>query len=117
MIISELDFKKNQSIVLNLSVFLFPFSFLSFFPLSLFVSFSFFLSANKEYVNEMESVEGSLKQMGENVRAVQVAAVPGLTKWGQDKLDECQGKWDTLSKQVRKNFSLFALCALMPKIL
>ncbi len=72
-----------------------------------FISLS--LSANKEYVSEMESVEGSLKQMGENVSAVQAAAVPGLAKWGQDKLDECQGRWDTLSKQVRKNFSLFAL--------
>lgn len=51
----------------------------------------------------MESVEGSLKQMGENVSSVQVAAVPGLAKWGQNKLDECQGRWDTLSKQVRGN--------------
>ncbi|XP_067339079.1 utrophin isoform X3 [Channa argus] len=54
----------------------------------------------KEYVNEMESVEGSLKQMAENVSAVQAATVPGLAKWGQDKLDECWGKWDTLSKQL-----------------
>ncbi|XP_074541744.1 utrophin [Halichoeres trimaculatus] len=54
----------------------------------------------KEYVTEMETVEGSLKQMGENVSAVQAAAVPGLAKWGQDKLDECRGKWDSLSKQL-----------------
>ncbi|XP_041661475.1 utrophin isoform X3 [Cheilinus undulatus] len=54
----------------------------------------------KEYVNEMESVEGSLKQMAENVSAVQMAAVPGLAKWGQDKLNECQSKWDSLSKQL-----------------
>ncbi|KAM9339039.1 utrophin isoform 1-T1 [Symphorus nematophorus] len=54
----------------------------------------------KEHVNEMESVEGSLKQMGENVSAIQAAAVPGLAKWGQDKLEECRGKWDTLSKQL-----------------
>uniref|UniRef100_A0A8D0ABP4 Utrophin n=1 Tax=Sander lucioperca TaxID=283035 RepID=A0A8D0ABP4_SANLU len=59
------------------------------------------LSANKEYVNEMESVEGSLKQMGENVSAVKATAVPGLAKWGQDKLDRCQSKWDMLSKQER----------------
>lgn len=52
----------------------------------------------------MESVEGSLKQMAENVSAVQAAAVPRLGKWGQDKLDECRSRWDTLSKQVRKNF-------------
>ncbi|TMS11987.1 hypothetical protein E3U43_016945 [Larimichthys crocea] len=58
------------------------------------------LNQCKEYVSEMESVEGSLKQMGENVSSVQVAAVPGLAKWGQNKLDECQGRWDTLSKQL-----------------
>ncbi|TKS76128.1 Utrophin Dystrophin-related protein 1 [Collichthys lucidus] len=58
------------------------------------------LNQCKEYVSEMESVEGSLKQMGENVSSIQVAAVPGLAKWGQNKLDECQGRWDTLSKQL-----------------
>ncbi|KAM6992528.1 utrophin isoform 4-T4 [Tautogolabrus adspersus] len=58
------------------------------------------LNKCKEYVTEMESVEGSLKQMGENVSAVQATAVPGLTKWGQDKMDECRGKWDSLGKQL-----------------
>ncbi|XP_029281706.1 LOW QUALITY PROTEIN: utrophin [Cottoperca gobio] len=57
----------------------------------------------KEYVSEMESVEGSLKQMGENVSAVQATAVPGLAKWGQDKLDECRSKWDTISKQLLRH--------------
>uniref|UniRef100_A0A672HY23 Utrophin n=1 Tax=Salarias fasciatus TaxID=181472 RepID=A0A672HY23_SALFA len=52
-----------------------------------------------EHVNEMEVVEGSLKQMGENVSAVQATEVPGLDKWGQDKLDECQGRWAALSKK------------------
>uniref|UniRef100_A0A3B4ZHV6 Utrophin n=1 Tax=Stegastes partitus TaxID=144197 RepID=A0A3B4ZHV6_9TELE len=54
----------------------------------------------KEYVNEMELVEGSLKQMAENVSAVQGAAVPGLARWGQDELDRCQSRWTTLSKQL-----------------
>ncbi|XP_069014301.1 utrophin isoform X1 [Embiotoca jacksoni] len=58
------------------------------------------LNQCKEYVNEMELVEGSLKQMGENVSAVQGTAVPGLAKWGQDKLDECQGRWAKLSKKL-----------------
>lgn len=58
------------------------------------------LNQCKEYVNEMESVEGSLKQMGENVSAIQEASIPGLAKWGQDKLDECRARWDTLSKQL-----------------
>ncbi|KAM4633849.1 utrophin isoform 3-T3 [Polymixia lowei] len=58
------------------------------------------LNQCKEYVNEMESVESSLKQMRENVCAVQGAAVPGLAKWGQDNLDECQARWDRLSKQL-----------------
>uniref|UniRef100_A0A7N6ANK1 Utrophin n=1 Tax=Anabas testudineus TaxID=64144 RepID=A0A7N6ANK1_ANATE len=66
------------------------------------ITFQVFLSFPicQEYVNEMESVEGSLKQMAENVSAVQAAAVPGLGKWGQDKLDECRSRWDTLSKQL-----------------
>lgn len=50
----------------------------------------------------MEAVESSLKQMGENVRAVQATAIVGLANWGQDKQDECQSRWDKLSKQVRK---------------
>ena len=54
-------------------------------------------------MTEMELVERSLRQIEENVNAVQEAAVPGLVKWGQDKLDECQGRWDKLSKQVKKN--------------
>ncbi|XP_035474370.2 utrophin isoform X3 [Scophthalmus maximus] len=58
------------------------------------------LNQCKEHVNEMESVEGSLKQMGENVSAVQATTVPGLAKWGQEKLDEFRGRWDTLSKQL-----------------
>lgn len=55
----------------------------------------------KEYVKEMESVESSLKQMGENVSAVQGTAVPGLASWGLDKLDKCQDRWGSLSKKVR----------------
>ncbi|XP_061603064.1 utrophin isoform X1 [Cololabis saira] len=58
------------------------------------------LNQCKEYVNEMELVERSLMQMEENVSAVQTAAVPGLVKWGQEKLEECQGRWSKLSKQL-----------------
>ncbi|CAL8317063.1 unnamed protein product [Merluccius merluccius] len=54
----------------------------------------------QEYVNEMESVESMLKQMRENVCAVQGAAVPGLASWGQESLDQCQTRWDELSKQL-----------------
>ncbi|XP_057175633.1 dystrophin isoform X1 [Triplophysa rosa] len=54
----------------------------------------------KEFVGEIESVESSLKQMGENVSAVQQSAVPGLTSWGQKELDECQMRWDLLSKEL-----------------
>lgn len=56
----------------------------------------------QEFVGEMESVESSLKQMGENVAAVQQSALPGLTSWGQKELDECQMRWDLLSKEVWK---------------
>lgn len=52
----------------------------------------------------MELMERSLMQMEENVIAVQAAAFPGLAQWGQDKLDQCQGRWATLRKQVMKTF-------------
>ncbi|CAB1340082.1 unnamed protein product [Coregonus sp. 'balchen'] len=58
------------------------------------------LNQCKEYVSEMESVESLVKQIGENVSAVQGAAVPELAHWGQAKLEECQGRWETLSKQL-----------------
>ncbi|XP_041832153.1 utrophin isoform X2 [Melanotaenia boesemani] len=54
----------------------------------------------EEYVNKMELMERSLKQMEENVNSVQATAVPGLTKWGQDVLEECQEKWAMLSKKL-----------------
>lgn len=60
-------------------------------------------------MNEMESVERSLKQMEENVKAVQAIAVPGLAKWGQDRLEECQERWAELSAQVRTFYFYFTL--------
>lgn len=57
----------------------------------------------------METVEGALKQMGENVSAVQAAAVPQLDTWGREVLEKCRGRWDTLSKQVRANMTLLLL--------
>lgn len=56
----------------------------------------------QELVSEMESVDLSLKQMRENVTAVQQSSVPGLISWGQTELDNSQRRWDTLSKEVRK---------------
>ncbi|XP_036405423.1 utrophin isoform X2 [Megalops cyprinoides] len=53
-----------------------------------------------EFVNDMETVETALKQMAENVTAVQSGAVPGLASWGQPKLEEHQCRWETLSKQL-----------------
>lgn len=64
-----------------------------------------FPSGYKEYMNEMESVDCALKQMGENVSALQAVEVPGLANWGQDMLTECQSRWDSLSKQVRRQSS------------
>uniref|UniRef100_A0A8B9HFE9 Utrophin n=1 Tax=Astyanax mexicanus TaxID=7994 RepID=A0A8B9HFE9_ASTMX len=52
---------------------------------------------------KMETVESSLKQMGENVAAVQQSAVSGLATWGQEELDGRQKRWETLSKEVRKS--------------
>ncbi|XP_077060733.1 utrophin isoform X2 [Siphateles boraxobius] len=58
------------------------------------------LSQCKELVSEMESVDSSLKQIAENVSAVQQSSMPALTRWGQDELDHSQRRWDALSKQL-----------------
>ncbi|KAI2650014.1 Utrophin [Labeo rohita] len=58
------------------------------------------LSQCKELVGEMESVESSLKQMRENVAAVQQSSVPGLISWGQKELDDNQRRWDALRKEL-----------------
>ncbi|XP_057678850.1 dystrophin isoform X3 [Corythoichthys intestinalis] len=58
------------------------------------------LSHCKEYVNEMDSVQGALKLMDENVRAVQAAAVPGLAEWGQQAAEDLRSQVDSLSKQL-----------------
>lgn len=50
-------------------------------------------------MNEMESVDCALKQMGETVSALEGS---GPVNWGQDKFTECQGRWESLSKQVRR---------------
>ncbi|XP_028970380.2 LOW QUALITY PROTEIN: dystrophin [Esox lucius] len=58
------------------------------------------LNQCKAYVSKMELVEGSLKQMEENVSAVRAVAVPELAHWGLAKLEEYQGRWEMLSKQL-----------------
>lgn len=55
----------------------------------------------QELVSEIESVDSSLKQMAENVAAVQQSSVPALIRWGQEELDDRQRRWDVLSKEVR----------------
>uniref|UniRef100_A0A673JTT1 Utrophin-like n=1 Tax=Sinocyclocheilus rhinocerous TaxID=307959 RepID=A0A673JTT1_9TELE len=54
----------------------------------------------KELVSEMQSVDSTLKQMRENVTAVQQSSVLGLISWGQTELDDSQRRWDTLSKEL-----------------
>ncbi|KAG1936105.1 utrophin [Pimephales promelas] len=58
------------------------------------------LSQCKELVSEMESVDSSLKQIAENVSAVQQSSTPALIRWGQEELDRSQRRWDELSKQL-----------------
>ncbi|KAJ8270600.1 hypothetical protein GJAV_G00116950 [Gymnothorax javanicus] len=53
-----------------------------------------------EFVNDMDSVETALKQMEENVKAVRTCAVPGLSSWGQQQLEEHRSRWGILSKQL-----------------
>ncbi|TRY54899.1 hypothetical protein DNTS_021319 [Danionella cerebrum] len=54
----------------------------------------------KELVGEMESMDSSLKQVIEDVTAVQQSTVPGLSNWIRRELEECQERWDTLSKEL-----------------
>ncbi|XP_073795720.1 utrophin isoform X5 [Danio rerio] len=54
----------------------------------------------KELLAEMESVDSCLKQMKEDVTAVQQSSVPGLVVWGQKELEDSQRRWDLLSKQL-----------------
>uniref|UniRef100_A0A671RQG3 Calponin-homology (CH) domain-containing protein n=1 Tax=Sinocyclocheilus anshuiensis TaxID=1608454 RepID=A0A671RQG3_9TELE len=58
------------------------------------------LNQCKELLSEMESVASSLKQIKENVAAVQQSSGPGLISWGQTELDDSQRRWDTLSKEL-----------------
>uniref|UniRef100_A0A3Q2DWD5 Utrophin n=1 Tax=Cyprinodon variegatus TaxID=28743 RepID=A0A3Q2DWD5_CYPVA len=61
------------------------------------------LNQCKEYVSEMEQMKRSLMQMEENVKSVQASAVPGLALWGQDKLDQCEGRWTKLSQELLRH--------------
>uniref|UniRef100_A0A672PMT5 Utrophin n=1 Tax=Sinocyclocheilus grahami TaxID=75366 RepID=A0A672PMT5_SINGR len=54
----------------------------------------------QELLSEMESMASSLKQIKENVAAVQQSSGPGLISWGQTELDDNQRRWDTLSKEL-----------------
>lgn len=54
----------------------------------------------------MEQMKRSLMQMEENVKSVQASAVPGLALWGQDKLDQCEGRWTKLSQEVTNKLNL-----------
>uniref|UniRef100_A0A672PMZ2 Utrophin n=1 Tax=Sinocyclocheilus grahami TaxID=75366 RepID=A0A672PMZ2_SINGR len=58
------------------------------------------LNQCKELLSEMESMASSLKQIKENVAAVQQSSGPGLISWGQTELDDNQRRWDTLSKEL-----------------
>lgn len=52
------------------------------------------------FVNEMEKIEPSLKEMKEVESALRAQPIIGINTWAKSRLVDCQTQWEKLSKQV-----------------
>ncbi|OXB67291.1 hypothetical protein ASZ78_010715 [Callipepla squamata] len=52
------------------------------------------------FVNEMEKIEPSLKEMKELESALRSQSIAGINTWAKSRLVECQTQWEKLSKQI-----------------
>ncbi|XP_048793833.1 utrophin isoform X1 [Lagopus muta] len=52
------------------------------------------------FVNEMEKIEPSLKEMKELESALRSQSIAGINTWAKSKLVDCQTQWEKLSKQI-----------------
>ncbi|XP_051469473.1 utrophin isoform X4 [Apus apus] len=52
------------------------------------------------FVNEMEKIEPSLKEMKEVESALRAQPVAGINTWAKSRLVDCQTQWEKLSKQI-----------------
>uniref|UniRef100_A0A669PA10 Utrophin n=1 Tax=Phasianus colchicus TaxID=9054 RepID=A0A669PA10_PHACC len=52
------------------------------------------------FVNEMEKIEPSLKEMKELESALRSQSIAGINTWAKSRLVDCQTQWEKLSKQI-----------------
>lgn len=52
------------------------------------------------FVNEMETIEPSLKEMKEVESALRAQPIASINTWAKCRLVDCQTQWEKLSKQV-----------------
>lgn len=52
------------------------------------------------FVNEMEKIEPSLKEMKEVESTLRSQPIAGINTWAKSRLVDCQTQWEKLSKQV-----------------
>ncbi|KAM6083392.1 utrophin [Chlamydotis macqueenii] len=52
------------------------------------------------FVNEMEKIEPSLKEMKEVESALRAQPIVGVNTWAKSRLVDCQTQWEKLSKQI-----------------
>ena len=52
------------------------------------------------FVNEMETIEPSLKEMKEVESALRAQPIASINTWAKSRLVDCQTQWEKLSKQV-----------------
>ncbi|KAM6271852.1 utrophin isoform 1-T1 [Spheniscus humboldti] len=52
------------------------------------------------FVNEMETVEPSLKEMKEVESALRAQPIASINTWAKSRLVDCQTQWEKLSKQI-----------------
>uniref|UniRef100_A0A8C4JEE9 Utrophin n=1 Tax=Dromaius novaehollandiae TaxID=8790 RepID=A0A8C4JEE9_DRONO len=53
-----------------------------------------------KFVNEMEKIELSLKEMKEVESALRSQPIAGVNTWAKSRLVDCQSQWEKLSKQI-----------------
>lgn len=52
------------------------------------------------FINEMETIEPSLKEMKEVEAALRAQPIASINTWTKSRLVDCQTQWEKLSKQV-----------------
>uniref|UniRef100_A0A8B9TBQ8 Utrophin n=1 Tax=Anas platyrhynchos TaxID=8839 RepID=A0A8B9TBQ8_ANAPL len=65
----------------------------------LLIFYKFTLCA-QAFVNEMEKIEPSLKEMKEVESTLRSQPIAGINTWAKSRLVDCQTQWEKLSKQI-----------------